>query len=147
MTWYISSRFLVTIPVAAGVSLAVFSMLFLIPGDPVKMMLSEFATSPEQIARMRAQLHLNEPFAQQYGRFIWGPNPSWISGETPCDNKPREISPALSKTATPRGEHRFCVVTGGAQLDAGQSSGCASATSGGHTIGFRSSCHCTMTIL
>jgi peptide/nickel transport system permease protein len=72
MTRYISSRLLVTIPVVAGVSLAVFSMLFLIPGDPVKMMLSEFATSPEQIARMRAQLHLNEPFAQQYGRFVWG---------------------------------------------------------------------------
>ena len=47
-------------------------MLFLIPGDPVKMMLSEFATNPEQIARMRAQLHLNEPFAEQFGRFVWG---------------------------------------------------------------------------
>jgi peptide/nickel transport system permease protein/oligopeptide transport system permease protein len=46
-------------------------MLYLIPGDPVKMMLSEFVTSPQQIARMRAQLHLNEPFAQQYARFVW----------------------------------------------------------------------------
>ena len=55
----------------AGVTLAVFSMLFLIPGDPVKMMLSEFVTNPEQIAKMRSQLHLDEPFAQQYGRFIW----------------------------------------------------------------------------
>ena len=72
MTRYISSRLLVTIPVIFGVSLAVFSMLFLIPGDPVKMMLSEFATNPEQIARMRAQLHLNEPFAEQFGRFVWG---------------------------------------------------------------------------
>src|SRR5437667_190040 len=25
----------------------------------------------EQIAKMRSQLHLDEPFAQQYGRFIW----------------------------------------------------------------------------
>jgi len=72
VTRYISSRLLVTIPVVFGVSLAVFSMLFLIPGDPVKMMLSEFATNPEQIARMRAQLHLNEPFAEQFGRFVWG---------------------------------------------------------------------------
>ena len=71
MTRYISARLLVTIPVVFGVTLAVFSMLFLIPGDPVKMMLSEFATNPEQIAKMRAQLHLNEPFATQYGRFIW----------------------------------------------------------------------------
>jgi peptide/nickel transport system permease protein len=71
VTRYISTRLLVTIPVVFGVSFAVFSMLFLIPGDPVKMMLSEFATNPEQIARMRAQLHLNEPFIQQYGRFVW----------------------------------------------------------------------------
>jgi peptide/nickel transport system permease protein len=71
MTRYISGRLLATIPVVFGVTLAVFSMLFLIPGDPVKMMLSEFETSPQQIARMRAQLHLNEPFAEQYGRFVW----------------------------------------------------------------------------
>lgn len=71
MIRYISSRLVATVPVVFGVTLAVFSMLYLIPGDPVKMMLSEFVTSPQQIARMRAQLHLNEPFAQQYGRFVW----------------------------------------------------------------------------
>ncbi len=71
MIRYISTRLLATVPVVFGVTLAVFSMLYLIPGDPVKMMLSEFATSPEQIATMRAQLHLNEPFAEQYGRFVW----------------------------------------------------------------------------
>jgi ABC-type dipeptide/oligopeptide/nickel transport system permease component len=58
--------------VVLGVTLAVFSMLYLIPGDPVKMMLSEFVTNPEQIAKMRSQLHLDEPFAKQYGRFLWG---------------------------------------------------------------------------
>jgi len=67
---YISGRLLATVPVVFGVTLTVFSMLYLIPGDPVKMMLSEFVTSPQQIARMRAQLHLNEPFAQQYARFV-----------------------------------------------------------------------------
>jgi peptide/nickel transport system permease protein len=71
VTRYISARLLATVPVVFGVTLTVFSMLYLIPGDPVKMMLSEFVTSPQQIARMRAQLHLNEPFAQQYARFVW----------------------------------------------------------------------------
>jgi peptide/nickel transport system permease protein len=71
MTRYIAARLLITLPVVVGVTLAVFSMLFLIPGDPVKMMLSEFVTNPEQIATMRSQLHLDEPFAQQYGRFVW----------------------------------------------------------------------------
>ncbi len=71
MVRYIAARLLATLPVVFGVTLAVFSMLYLVPGDPVKMMLSEFITSPDQVARMRAQLHLDEPFARQYGRFIW----------------------------------------------------------------------------
>ena len=71
MTRFIAARLVITVPVVFGVTLAVFSMLFLIPGDPVKMMLSEFVTNPEQIVKMRSQLHLDEPFAQQYGRFVW----------------------------------------------------------------------------
>src|SRR5947207_9850928 len=59
-------------PVLFGVTLAVFSMLFLVPGDPVKMMLAEFVTMPDQIARMRAELHLDEPIVVQYGRFVGG---------------------------------------------------------------------------
>src|SRR5919108_3949416 len=68
---YLVRRLLAAIPVLFGVSVVVFSMLHLVPGDPVKMMLSEFQTSPEQIARLRAQLHLDEPLPQQFGRFIW----------------------------------------------------------------------------
>jgi peptide/nickel transport system permease protein/oligopeptide transport system permease protein len=45
-------------------------MLFLVPGDPVKMMLAEFVTNPDQVAQMRAQLHLDEPILKQYGRFV-----------------------------------------------------------------------------
>jgi peptide/nickel transport system permease protein len=68
---YFVKRLLAAIPVLFGVSVVVFSMLHLVPGDPVKMMLSEFQTSPEQIARLRIQLHLDEPLPQQFGRFIW----------------------------------------------------------------------------
>jgi len=67
---YLARRILAVVPVLFGVTLAVFSMLFLVPGDPVKMMLAEFVTSPDQIAEMRAQLHLDEPLPQQYGRFV-----------------------------------------------------------------------------
>jgi peptide/nickel transport system permease protein len=69
---YVAARVLACVPVLVGVTLAVFSLLFLIPGDPVKMMLAEFATTPEQVARMRAQLRLDDPIALQYGRFVWG---------------------------------------------------------------------------
>ena len=69
LTW-IARRVLAVVPVLFGVTLAVFSMLFLVPGDPVKMMLAEFVTNPDQVARMRAELHLDEPVLQQYGRFV-----------------------------------------------------------------------------
>src|SRR5258705_10950233 len=69
LTWVLR-RILAVVPVLFGVTLAVFSMLFLVPGDPVKMMLAEFVTNPDQIARMRAQLHLDEPILAQYGRFV-----------------------------------------------------------------------------
>jgi ABC-type dipeptide/oligopeptide/nickel transport system permease component len=71
LTW-IARRILAVVPVLFGVTLAVFGMLFLVPGDPVKMMLAEFVTTPDQIAQMRAQLHLDEPILQQYARFVTG---------------------------------------------------------------------------
>jgi len=67
---YVGRRILAIVPVLFGVTLAVFSMLFLVPGDPVKIMLAEFVTTPDQIAQMRAQLHLDEPVLKQYGRFV-----------------------------------------------------------------------------
>ena len=67
---YLARRLLAVVPVLFGVTLAVFSMLFLVPGDPVKMMLAEFVTNPDQVAQMRAQLHLDEPILKQYGRFV-----------------------------------------------------------------------------
>src|SRR5712691_3289174 len=70
MLTYLARRLLAVVPVLFGVTLAVFSMLFLVPGDPVKMMLAEFVTTPDQIAQMRAQLHLDEPVLRQYGRFV-----------------------------------------------------------------------------
>jgi peptide/nickel transport system permease protein/oligopeptide transport system permease protein len=100
---YISARLVVTLPVIFGVTLAVFSMLFLIPGAPVKMMLSEFATSPEQIARMRAQLRLNDPFAEQYGRFVWnalhGDLGSSIRDRRPVTAEILEVLPSTAQLA------------------------------------------------
>jgi peptide/nickel transport system permease protein len=68
---YVGQRIAATVPVLLGVSLLVFSMLQLVPGDPVQLMLSEFQTNPEQIARLRSQLHLNDPLPVQFGRFVW----------------------------------------------------------------------------
>jgi peptide/nickel transport system permease protein/oligopeptide transport system permease protein len=70
MLRFLLSRLVTTVPVLFGVSLLVFMMLHLVPGDPVKMMLSEFQTTPQQVELLRSQLHLDEPLPQQYGRFV-----------------------------------------------------------------------------
>ena len=52
-----------------GVSFLVFLLLYMTPGDPVRMMLGESAT-PEAQAELRLELGLDDPFLVQYGRYI-----------------------------------------------------------------------------
>ncbi|OCL27560.1 peptide ABC transporter permease [Orenia metallireducens] len=69
MLTYIIRRLLLLIPILIGVSIAVFLMIHLIPGDPAKIMLGERAT-PEDVARLREQMGLNDPLYQQYLGFM-----------------------------------------------------------------------------
>lgn len=70
MARYIARRLFMAIPVLLGVSFLVFLIAEFVPGDPVRLMLW-FAATPERIARLRAELHLDDPFLLRYGRFIW----------------------------------------------------------------------------
>jgi len=70
MTTYILRRILMLFPVLLGVTLLTFSIAKLTPGDPARLMLGQHAT-PEGIARLHEQLHLDDPVLVQYGRFIW----------------------------------------------------------------------------
>ncbi|MBN6887734.1 peptide/nickel transport system permease protein [Cytobacillus horneckiae] len=69
MFLYIVRRIFQTIPVMIGVTLAVFLMMHLIPGDAAKIMAGENA-NPEQVEQMRENLGLNDPLYEQYFRFI-----------------------------------------------------------------------------
>lgn len=62
---YILRRLLSMIPVLFIVSLIVFSLLHLTPGDPALSMLGEEAT-PESIAALRGELGLDDPLPVQY---------------------------------------------------------------------------------
>ncbi len=65
---YTIRRLLLLIPIIIGVSIVVFLMIHLIPGDPAKIMLGERAT-PEDITRLRDNMGLNDPLYVQYFRF------------------------------------------------------------------------------
>ena len=63
-------RILVSIPVLIGITLILFIMLNVVPGDPVALMVKEHA-SPEVIERVRAQMHLDDPLVVRYFSFLW----------------------------------------------------------------------------
>lgn len=55
--------------VLIGVSFLVFLLLYMTPGDPVRMMLGESAT-PEAQEELREEMGLDDPFLVQYGRYM-----------------------------------------------------------------------------
>ena len=68
---YILKRLLSLIPVLCVVSLAIFLLIHLGPGDPAAAILGEEA-SPEQIAALRETLGFNDPLPVQYFRWVAG---------------------------------------------------------------------------
>ncbi|MGV0027490.1 ABC transporter permease [Phormidesmis priestleyi] len=69
MPQYILKRLLGLLPVLFGITLAVFLLLRLIPGDPAIVLAGERAT-PDQITALREQLGLNKPLLLQYFAFL-----------------------------------------------------------------------------
>ncbi|MGA0376799.1 MAG: ABC transporter permease [bacterium] len=71
MLRYTIHRLLLTIPVLVGISVVVFLIMALIPGDPATAILGAFAT-PENATKLRAELGLDRPLIEQY--FTWAGN-------------------------------------------------------------------------
>lgn len=69
MLRYIAKRALMMIPVILGISLIVFSIIELSPGDPVTLMLGDGA-SEKAIAELREQMGLNDHFFVRYFRYV-----------------------------------------------------------------------------
>lgn len=69
MLRYFALRLLSVIPVMAVVAAVVFLLLRLAPGDPAALIAGDGA-SAEQIAQVRANLHLDEPIYIQFGAWL-----------------------------------------------------------------------------
>jgi peptide/nickel transport system permease protein len=68
---YIGKRLLSMIPILVGLSVIVFLMMALIPGDPATAILGSYAT-PENVERLNRQLGLDQGLVQQY--LTWAGN-------------------------------------------------------------------------
>jgi len=69
MGHYIARRLMQMIPVVFGITLILFFMLRLIPGDPASVMLGERATDAA-VARINHELGLDQPIYVQYSYFL-----------------------------------------------------------------------------
>jgi peptide/nickel transport system permease protein len=69
MYGFIIRRLLSIIPTLLGVSIVIFLMLSITPGDPAELLLGERATA-ESLAQMREHLGLDKPLYIQYGLFL-----------------------------------------------------------------------------
>lgn len=69
MLGFIIRRSLIIIPTLLGVSIVVFLLLSITPGDPAELLLGERATEAS-LEAMREHLGLNEPLHVQYGLFL-----------------------------------------------------------------------------
>ncbi|CAD7049698.1 ABC transporter permease [Pseudorhizobium halotolerans] len=68
MPTYVAKRLLSVFPVLFGLSVIVFLVMSMIPGDPATAILGAYAT-PENVERINRDLGLDKPLVQQY--FIW----------------------------------------------------------------------------
>jgi ABC-type dipeptide/oligopeptide/nickel transport system permease component len=67
---FIARRLLLAIPVLLGVSILVFLVLFLIPGDPAEILLFGSSPTPHQVEQLRQQLGLDQPLPTQFVHFL-----------------------------------------------------------------------------
>lgn len=100
MTSYLIRRVLSVIPVLFLVSIFVFLLLRLTPGDPAAIIAGDNAT-PETLARIREAMGLNEPLLTQYIKWMGGIlqgdfGRSLISGVPVLDMVAGRIGPSIS---------------------------------------------------
>jgi len=69
---YILKRLLQVIPVFFGATLLIYFMVFAMPGDPIAALFGDKPPSPQLLAELRSQYHLDEPFIVQYFYYIVG---------------------------------------------------------------------------
>ncbi len=71
MISFIARRLLLSVPTLLGVLVVVFLLIYVAPGDPVQEMVGERADA-ETIARLRAELRLDEPLHVQFAHYAGG---------------------------------------------------------------------------
>lgn len=68
---FILRRLVALVPLLLLISFIVYALVLLIPGDPAFTLAGGTKADPATVVRIRHQLHLDEGFLEQYGRWLW----------------------------------------------------------------------------
>src|SRR5262245_66688887 len=71
MWLYAARRLLIAVPLLLGMSVVVFGLMRLVPGDPAVVVLGYKAT-PDAVKALRETFHLDEALPSQYARWLGG---------------------------------------------------------------------------
>lgn len=68
---FLLHRLAVSVPLLLLISLGVFALVQLAPGDAARALLGSRAATPDAIEAIREKYNLNDPFFVQYGKWLW----------------------------------------------------------------------------
>ena len=71
MLAFLFRRLALVVPTFLGITLLVFALIRLIPGDPVEAMSGERGMAPERYHRLIHEFGLDRPLPVQYADYVW----------------------------------------------------------------------------
>lgn len=101
MVRYVIKRLLWMIPVILGVTILIFSIMYMVPGDPAQIIAGDFATESE-LNELREEMGLNDPYIVQLGRYMYNVFFKLDFGDSYTTGKPvmEELIVRLPRTIT-----------------------------------------------
>ncbi len=90
---YLIRRLLQFIPVFIGATLLIFTMVFALPGDPIRALAGEKPMSESVRERLTDEYNLNDPLPVQYVKYVGGV----VRGDFGSDFRGREVRDIMSE--------------------------------------------------
>ena len=92
MARYIARRLLLAIPVLIGASLLIFSMVYALPGDPIRALAGDRPLPPAVQAELRDRYNLDDPLYLQYAKYVGG----LVQGDLGTDFNGRSVASQMA---------------------------------------------------
>ena len=90
---YVARRLLLTIPVLIGASFLIFTLVYGLPGDPIRALAGDRTLAPAVLDQLREDYNLNDPFLVQYAKYAAG----LLQGDFGTDFSGRPVLDTISQ--------------------------------------------------